>query len=467
VHLNLKTRTLLRHLIAGGLILAAAALGADWVFSRMVLGQVDQALLDLAQTEATAAWADSKQPVRIHEMPPGSAPPSFPRLDKFIQIVDLTGHVIARSANLGTAQLPTPPAVLVQLRAGERVFETLRDFGPEPLRLLSVPVQVGKETYAVQVGGSLDDALAAQRSARLLFLAMSAAILGAIGLTGGWLARAILRPIDQIVRRARVIGESALAERLPHPGTRDEMARLVETLNDMLGRLEQNFEAQRRFTADASHELRSPLSRLRAELEVTLRRPRELTEYEEALRSCLGEVERLSRLTDDLLTLARLDAGELRESAPQVLPLEPILQEAVTQLAPEAHRRQVSLTLEPAKGVTVRALSTPTRVVVANVLDNAVKFSPAGGQVRVDVSTERDAAVVAVSDTGPGIPAEELSRLFERFYRGSAARHADVPGTGLGLAICRMLIESQGGSIAMSSTLGEGTTVSIRLPLAS
>jgi len=302
MHLNLKARVFLGHLVAVGLILGAAAFAADWVFSRIVLGQVDQALIDLAQTEATAALAHPGQPIRVHEKSPGTAAPSLPRLDKFIQIVTMDGSVIARSANLGTAQLPTPGPLLAKLRAGEQIFETLDHFAEEPVRLLSIPVRVGGVDYAIQVGGSLDDASAALRSARLLFLAMSATILAAVVVTGALLARSILNPIDRIVQRARLIGESVLTGRLPHPGTRDEMARLVETLNEMLGRIEQTFEAQRRFTADASHELRSPLSRLRAELEVTLRRPRERGEYEEALGSCLGEVERLSCLTEELLS---------------------------------------------------------------------------------------------------------------------------------------------------------------------
>ncbi len=467
IHLNLGARTFLWHVIAVGLILAVAFLGAGWAFSRMVLGQFDQALLELAQTEATADLTDPTQPIRVHEMPTGTAPPSFPRLDKLVQIVDLDGRVIARSANLGTTRLPTPPPLLAKLRAGGRVFETLEHFAEEPIRLLSVPVQVGGVDYAIQIGGSLDDANAAVRSARLLFLAMAAAILSAVVGTGVMLARSILRPIDRIVQRAHVIGESALAERLPHPGTRDEMARLVETLNEMLGRIEQGFEAQRRFTTDASHELRSPLSRLRAELEVTLRRPRERPEYEEALRSCLTEVERLSRLTDELLTLARLDAGELpREAPPQAVRLGPILQEAVTHLAPEALRRGVTIFQDVAAEVAVRVAPAAARLVMANVLDNAVKFSPPGGQVRVRVSTDGGAAVVAVSDTGPGIPEEEIPRLFERFYRGSAAHQTEAPGVGLGLAICRVLVERHGGSIAVSSPAGAGATVSIHLPLA-
>jgi two-component system, OmpR family, sensor kinase len=467
MRLNLKARTFLQHVIAVGLILAVAFLGAGWVFSRMVLGQFDQALLDLAQTEAAADLADPTQAIHVHEMPPGTAPPSFPRLDKFVQIVDRDGRVIARSANLGTTRLPTPPPLLARLRAGERVFETLEHFAEEPVRLLSVPVEVKGGAYAIQVGGSLDDANAALRSARGLFLVMAAAILSAVVVTGVMLARSILRPIDRIVQRAHVIGESALAERLPHPGTRDEIARLVETLNEMLGRIEQSFEAQRRFTTDASHELRSPLSRLRAELEVTLRRPRERPEYEEALHSCLAEVERLSWLTDELLTLARLDAGELpREAPPQAVRLGPILEEAVTHLAPEARRRGVTVLRDVGAEVAVRVAPAVARLVVANVLDNAVKFSPSGGLVRVRVAARDGAAVVAVSDAGPGIPEEEIPRLFERFYRGSAARATEAPGVGLGLAICRVILERHGGSIEVSSSPGTGATISIHLPLA-
>jgi len=398
-------------------------------------------------------------------MSPGTAPPSFPRLDKFIQYVDQDGRILARSANLGTARLPTSASLLAKLRTGERVFETVDDFGDERVRLLSIPLQIS-HAYVIQVGTSLDDANATLRLARLLFLAMSACILGAVVLTGAMLARTVLRPIDQIVGRARMIGESALAERLPHPGTQDEIARLVETLNDMLARIEQSFEAQRRFTADASHELRSPLSRLRAELEVTLRRARERGEYEDVLRSCLGEVERLSRLTDELLMLARLDAGGPPET-PRSVALTSILQEAVKRLGPEALHRNVALVMDTSPELTVNVAPAALSHVVANVLDNAVKFSSLGGEVRVGVSVEGSAAVVAVSDTGPGITEDEIPRLFERFYRGSAARHMEVPGVGLGLAICRALVEGQGGRISVNSARGGGATFIIRLPLAS
>jgi two-component system OmpR family sensor kinase len=466
MHLNLRARVFVRHLGAVGFILCLAAFGADWIFSRMVLGEFDESLVDLAQAEATAALDRPGLPPRIHEKSFGTSPPSFRRLDKFIQVVTLDGQTVARSANLGTAQLPAPPSVLGRLRAGEQVFETLDDFGDEPVRLLSVPVEIGGTRYAIQVAGSLDDARTAIRSARRLFLAMSAAILGAVALTGVMLTRAVLLPIDRIVSRARVIGASALTERLPHPGSQDEMARLVETLNEMLGRIERVFEAQRRFTADASHELRSPLSRLRAELEVTLRRPRDRPEYEKALRSCLHEVEWLSGLTNELLTLARLDAGESPASQPQSVRLTPILEQAVSRLAPEASRRDIEVLVDAPADLTVKVAPSAAALVVGNVLSNAVKFSPPGSQIRVQVTPEVGTAVVAISDSGPGIPANELPHLFERFYRGSTARGSDVPGVGLGLAICRVLLEGQGGSIGVASPQAGGAVVSIRLPLA-
>jgi two-component system OmpR family sensor kinase len=356
--------------------------------------------------------------------------------------------------------------LLARLRSGEQILETLRDFGDEPVRMLSAPIKVGDATYAIQVAGSLDDASAALRSARLLFLISSAAILVAVGVAGALLAWAILRPIDRIVSRARMMGASALTERLPHPGGRDEMARLVETLNEMLGRIEQVFDAQRRFTADASHELRSPLSRLRAELEVTLRRPRNRTEYEETLRSCLSEVERLSRLTEELLTLARLDAGEAQEIPTQSAPLAPILEEVVTRMASDALRGSVKILLDVPAELTINVAPATAALVVANVLDNAVKFSPPGSEVRIRASIEDGAVIVSVSDSGPGVAEEEIPRLFERFYRGSAARRTEVPGTGLGLAISRILAESQGGSVSVMSGAGGGAVVRIRLPLA-
>ena len=459
-----KTRLWLGHVTVLAVMLVAASFAADWMLRRVVLGQIiDDAILALADAEASSLHSDSTRTVHVHEAGPGSGPPSFVRLDKFVQVIDLDGRVVARSSTLGTARLPSSPSLQRRLRDGETVFLTVTELWEEPVRMVAVPVTVGTRSYAVQVGMSLDDAYAVLRAGRWLVLSISVVMLAGIGFTGAVLARRALRPIDAIVARARRIGESNLTERLPHPGTRDEIARLVETLNEMLGRLDRSFDVQRRFTADASHELRSPLSRLRAELEVTLRRSRTPGEYEDTLRSCLDEVERLQALTEELLELARIDAREEPERT-RAVPVGELVAVAAATVAAEAEDRGVTVEVVAPPDVVVNAAPGAAKLALANILHNAVKFSPAGGVVRAVVSAQRDEAVVAVSDTGPGIAAEEVSRLFERFYRGHASRKTDSVGVGLGLAIARALVERQGGRISVAPVDGPGATFSVHLP---
>ncbi|HEX2440758.1 MAG TPA: ATP-binding protein [Methylomirabilota bacterium] len=460
-----KTRLWLGHVAVLAAMLAGAAFGADWVLRRVVLGQIiDDAILALAESEAAALQSDPAAAIHVHEGAPGGRP-SFVRLDKFVQVIDLDGKVVARSATLGTARLPATARLLGRLRDGETVFVTATDVGEEPVRMVTVPVSVGGRRLGVQVGMSLDDAYAVLRAGRWLVLSISVVMLIGIGLTGALLARKALGPIDAIVRRARRIGESNLAERLPHPGTRDEIARLVETLNDMLGRLDRSFDAQRRFTADASHELRSPLSRLRAELEVTLRRSRTAGEYEETLRSCLDEVERLQALTEELLALARLDAREEPERTEALL-VGDLVADAVAAVGSEAKSRGVTVELVPAPAIMVQTAPAAARVALANVLHNAVKFSPAGGLVKTVVTVDRDETVVTVSDSGPGVALEEVPLIFERFYRGQASRASETAGVGLGLAIARALIERQGGRISVAGSGEQGAVFRIHLPRA-
>jgi two-component system OmpR family sensor kinase len=447
--------------------LAVGAFVGHWALARLVLGQLDAALVALAETEASALEADPRHPLRVHEFAPGTAPPSFVRLDRFVQIIDLEGNVVAKSANLGTARLPAPQATLERLKAGEIVFETFADFGEEPIRVAALPARVGGGSYGVLVSGSLDDAYGLLNAGRWLFLGLSLLLLAGVAVTTAVFARRALRPVDEIVAQARRIGESNLAERLPQPVSQDELGRLVDTLNAMLDRVERGVETQRRFTADASHELRSPLSRLRAEIEVTLRRPRDAAEYEETLRSCLEEVERLSQLTEELMTLAHLDAEEKPGREAPAVALLPIVDDAVRRLATQAGRCAVSVLVEPSgPAPAVKVGSTAVGLALANILDNAVKFSPAGSAVRVGVSTDGAQALIVVSDNGPGVAPDELPRLFDRFHRGTAARESEAPGFGLGLAISRAVIERQGGSIAVESAAGGGARFSIRLPLA-
>jgi two-component system OmpR family sensor kinase len=345
-------------------------------------------------------------------------------------------------------------------------LETLADFGGEPLRLVSLPIEVeGRFRYALQVATSLGPARAFLTTARLLFLLTSCLILVGVVVTGRLLTGRALAPVDRLVAQAHTIGASTLHDRLPHPGTSDELARLVTTLNEMLDRIEHGFDAQRRFTADASHELRSPLSRLRAELEITLRRPRETTEYERVLRSGLDEVERLGRLTEELLTLARLDAGESKDVSRVVTGVNAVIEATVQHRAGTAEQRGVRLVRKLGYDAHVDVAPTFLTLVVGNLVDNALKFSPPGGEVTVTTARGNGDVILTVSDSGPGIPADEVSRVFDRFYRGRAAGSPDAEGVGLGLAIVRSVVEAHGGVVALESREGHGATFTVRLPL--
>jgi len=256
-------------------------------------------------------------------------------------------------------------------------------------------------------------------------------------------------PLDEVVRQARHIGEASLSERLRHPGTQDEIGRLVATLNEMLDRLEESFELQCRFTSDAPHELR---------------RPRESAEYVEALRSCLEEVERLTLLVEELLTLARLDVDQQREPAEPIL-LNNVIEETVRRLEPVAQERNVDMVFEISPQVTARISQEAAGLVLANLLDNAVKFSLTGGQVRIRLTMGDGEAIITVCDQGPGIRIEELPHVFERFYRGTNARANGTPGVGLGLALAQTIVHAHRGRIVASNQPEGGSKFVIGLPL--
>jgi two-component system OmpR family sensor kinase len=353
--------------------------------------------------------------------------------------------------------------VLARLRRGEVAVETVETRPGELVRVASLPIEVnGAFRYAVQVGASLAPQRAFLRTARWLMGAAGAAIVAAVVLVGAELTRRALRPVDALIGAARRIGGGPLTERLPQPGTEDEIGRLAATLNEMLVRLARAVDAERRFTTDAVHELRSPLSRLRAGLEIALRRSRTPAEYEEVLREALEEAVGLSSLADDLLTLARLDVA----GRPPAVPIA--LDEAVAGLVEprraEAEERGLALHLDLRSAAEVRVSVHDLGHLLRNLLDNALKFSRPGGRVTIRTAAEGGIASLAVSDTGPGVAAADLPHIFDRFYRGAVAGPA-ARGVGLGLAICRAVVETHGGHIRAESRPGAGTTITVTLPL--
>lgn len=296
----------------------------------------------------------------------------------------------------------------------------------------------------------------------LLLLGLPLGVAGA-GAGGYFLARKALLPIERMARRAQTITAARLSDRLPVDNPDDELGRLALVFNDTLGRLESSFGQMRQFTADVSHALRTPLTAIRTVGEVSLRGPRDAETYRAVIGSTLEEVDRLTTLVDRLLAMARAEATSTTLSR-QPVDLSELVEEVATELRAFAEEKQQVLTVV-AHG---RPLGVVDRVIlresVVNLVDNAIKYTPEGGQVELRLWDRAAAAVVEVSDTGPGIPDHAQGRIFERFFRGGAALRArDAGGTGLGLSIAKWAVEAHGGELQVRST-SRGTTFRITLP---
>lgn len=288
-------------------------------------------------------------------------------------------------------------------------------------------------------------------------------ILAALG--GYWLSRRALVPVDQIILAARKIGVRDLSRRLEVPRSGDELERLAETLNEMLLRLDTAFQRVTQFTADASHELRTPITIMRTNAEIMLRKPRTDGEYREALVRILDESERISRVIDQLLLLARADSGA---AIPQLrrTDLNAAMRSACNDAKVLADEKQVRFSWSVSDtplSVWGDAISLERLFVV--LLDNAVKYTLSGGAVDVQLRRDDGFAVADVRDTGRGIAAEDLGHIFDRFYRSDHARSRESGGAGLGLAIGRWIAEAHGGEIQVQSELGQGSIFTVRLPL--
>ena len=345
----------------------------------------------------------------------------------------------------GTGRLPLSSQALNRAAAGLETFETLEGLGPYPVRVLTHPVrEAGRITSLIQVGMSLESVSVTRRR----FLLVMAAVLPLAVLlagSGGWLlARRALRPVDRMTEAARRISAEHLDERVHTTGTGDELDRLAATLNDMLGRLDVTFRQIRQFSADASHELQTPLTILQGELEVALRAPRTPDEYRRVLTSALEESGRIARLVEGLLLLSRADAGVLRMDH-QPVDLARLVAEVCEHSQVLAKARGVTLDLGPLTPVTIQGDHQHLRRLLLNLVDNGLKYTPAGGRVTLALHQDGAWAVLRVADTGIGLAPEEQERIFQRFYRAPAAVSRGEEGSGLGLCIARSIVEAHGG----------------------
>ena len=386
----------------------------------------------------------------------GTAGDTLPVIEVPLDSVHVAADVLARALAAATMAPDAGPRFSVV--PGER----------GPVRMVAMPRRLGGRALVIGAARSLRGQRRLLRETQLA-LAAGAPLLLLLATGGGYLlARQSLRPVAVMTERAARIGAATLHERIPVARTSDELGRLATVLNELLARVDAAFDQQRQLIADASHELRTPVAILSSEAELALARDRDPASLRAALTAVRDEARRLQHVVDDLFLLARANAGE-RLLVPEELYLGELAAECVQSARALAARKGISLVYEGDLDLPYRGDAALLRRLLLNLLDNAIKYTPAGGAVRVAGARRDGTYVLDVTDTGPGVPEESRDRLFDRFHRARRERDAgeSAPGAGLGLAIARWIAEVHGGTLQLAATGEAGSVFRVVLPDAS
>jgi heavy metal sensor kinase len=379
------------------------------------------------------------------------------------QILSSDRRVVAGYGELLARRPIAPPSAFEAALSGRTSLATVR-LGPSDQRFRAqlMPVERRGGRQVLVVAESLRHVEESVRQVLLLLLLAGPAALAATAVGGWWLARKALLPVERMTSKAAEIGIDRLDERIEVPAAKDEIGHLADTLNAMLDRLERGVEEQHRLVADASHELRTPLAAMRAELDVSLMADDLPTEAREVLESTREEVDRMGRIVDNLLTLARVDEGRLELLTTRV-DVGQAAAAAARPLRSLAAAKHVRLELD-AQSEVARADPQRLHQALTNFIENAIKFTHEGGQVKIQTWRDNGEVGVTVRDNGPGIPARDRGHVFDRFYRADPARGRAGRGSGLGLAICREIADAHGGRVWVESEEGDGSAFSLALP---
>jgi two-component system OmpR family sensor kinase len=459
---SFRTSLALRLALGGFALFVAVGIASVFALRSILSDQLDGTLLHLAEVEAQAGAAAAGPEFVFHEgvlLAAGEG--TTAELIRYAQLWTNESRPAARSKNLST-DLELPPDAFAEGLAG-RIGWATHTWQGRRMRSVIYPLALvgsAHHVHLLQVAAPIEPLRQTLlRFSVFLAVLMLLATAGAFAV-GDRISRVALRPTGEITAQAEAITAGTLSERITAHADVEEFTRLVNVLNGMLDRLGRAFDLQRQFTADASHELRGPLTVLKGDIDVTLKRERTGPEYRETLERCREEVDRLSRLAGDLLVLARSDAALPLEHVSEV-DLREILDRVRGRFRAVAEERGVRL---DARGPSVMVSGDPALLerIVSNLLDNAVKHCRPGGAVEAKVVADRE-AVLTVRDEGPGISAEHVPRLFDRFFRADPARQRGT-GSGLGLAIARAGAEAHGGRLEFAGN-APGAVFRLTLPL--
>ena len=437
-------------------------------FGVAIYAYIARGLVNIIDTSLAASSRGIESRLQLGEIPDLLGEEEMMIAPLMFQIINESGDAIDEQYMMKSYRLPVNLPELQQLQANKLHFSTIQLSSGEQLRIATLrTTDKNNQPMFVRAGQSLRPLQRARRQLLLLLaLAGPAALL--MGSYGGLLlANQALRPVDRLTRAAKEIEAGDLSRRVHVPDKMDELGRLAITFNRMISRLQAAFERQRQFTADASHELRTPLAVMRGDIEIALRRERKPDEYQEVLASNLEEIIRLSRLVEDLLMLARADAG------PADINFEPmnigdLCSQVIDYLGPLAEVKNQSLAYQTdsRNELMIKGDAQRLKQMLLNLLDNAIKYTPVGGRITLTLMKENKNAVIMISDTGRGIPPEDIPHIFERFFRHSrSTSDKTVQGSGLGLSIVKWIVESHQGTITAENNPGGGTKFTVHLPL--
>jgi len=465
---SIRFRLTFWYVVTLAVILAASGAYWYWTLARNLQAHVDDKLLLVAEDVISFHLID-------HQKPPVSL--SCRELEdfirshnwsEFVQFLNQQGDIACYTSNLKNRFLPTSAEALRAARSKHHYYETV-NFGPDqPLRLLTYPVMYeGNLVDVVQVAEDLRPMLKTLHEHRLSLSVYIPVLLVLLSWAGWLVSGRALGPVVQITRAVRRISAENLAQRLPVGPCQDEISELQETFNSMLDRLEGSFNKVRQFTADASHELRTPLAILKGETEVSLRWAKDADELRRTLESNMEEIDRMGRIIEDLLALAKSEAGEIPLAITDVN-LTDLLQDLYLQGKALAEPKTIefNLHLQVDREVSLKGDQLQLHRMLLNLVSNGVKYTQEGGQVDLYLATVDDRAQIRVVDNGFGIAEEHFPFLFNRFYRIDEARNRDIGGSGLGLSIVKWIVNAHGGTIEVKSQLNKGSEFIVTLPLA-
>ncbi len=379
----------------------------------------------------------------------------------YVQIVDQTGTVVVKSDSLGEQELPVNPTLIGEGFAGNIAIQTVAAGDNVRVRIMVSPLYLKDRTLLLEVAQSLKHVDIAMSQVRLALLVSILLALVLAAVSGGFIVKNALSPVSQITQTARSIEASSdLKQRVGYSGPTDEIGQLAATFDHMIEHLDKVFQSQRHFVADASHELRGPLTVIRGNLDL-LKRNLSEEDHRESLRAIEGEMVRMVKIVDDLLLLAEVASGQLEQQ--EMVALKDVVFEEVQRAQPLAGNRKIVIGRQ--EDLMIRGDTQRLKQLLGNLVDNAMRYTPEGGTISLSLFRGGEWACLEVTDTGVGVAPEHLPHIFDRFYRVDKARSRVSGGTGLGLAIVKGIAEQHRGKVTVSSEPGKGSTFTVWLKL--